>query len=114
MHPCQDDNLIVLHGYRDIEVYTKGHGKVERFMLSAEVVEKNGAVAYSGAAMLVWPRWVFHRISSSEKEGSVSINFARHYEGFDIRTNFNVYDLDTETGKYKVIRKGHLDQPDLK
>lgn len=27
------------------------------------------------------------------------------------RTNFNVYDLDTVTGEYRVVREGHLDQP---
>jgi len=27
-----------------------------------------------------------------------------------MRTNFNIYDLDTTTGKFKVIREGHLDQ----
>lgn len=38
------------------------------------------------------------------------MNFAVHYEGFDIKTNFNIYDLDTETGKFEIIRAGHLDQ----
>jgi len=27
---------------------------------------------------------------------------------------FNVYDIDMETGKHKVIREGHLDQPSSK
>jgi hypothetical protein len=38
------------------------------------------------------------------------VNFAVHYEGFDIRTNFDIFDLNTETGEFKVIRAGHLDQ----
>jgi len=113
MHPCQDDHLLVLHGYRDVEIYTKEHGRIEQFRISAQAVEKGGRVVHEGGALLVWPRWVFHRIGSSEKEGSISLNFARHHEGFDIRTNFNIYDLDTTTGKYKMIREGYLDQPDL-
>jgi len=60
--------------------------------------------------MLVWPCGVFHRIVSCPEQGSASVNFAVRYEGFNIRTNFNIYDLDTESGKYKVIREGHLDQ----
>ncbi len=60
--------------------------------------------------MLVWPCGVFHRIVSCPEQGSGSVNFAVRYEGFNIRTNFNIYDLDTESGKYKVIREGHLDQ----
>jgi hypothetical protein len=27
-----------------------------------------------------------------------------------MKTNFNIYDLDIETGKFRVIRQGHLDQ----
>ena len=111
MHPYQDDNLIVLHGTRDVDIYTPVHGKVESFVVTPHTVEKNGRVVYDGPAILVWPRYVFHRIKSCEKEGSASLNFAVHYEGFDISTNFSVYDLNTETGEYRVVREGHLDQP---
>jgi hypothetical protein len=54
---------------------------------------------------------VFHLITSDPIEGSASVNLATHYEGFDIETNFSIYDLDVDTGEYKVIRKGSLDQP---
>jgi len=47
---------------------------------------------------------------SDAETGSASLNFAVHTPGFDIRTNFSVYDLNTETGEYRVIREGHLDQ----
>jgi hypothetical protein len=109
MHPFQDDNLIVLYGSRHVEIYTQAHGKVERFTVTPHEIIKDGQVIFSGGAMLVWPTHVFHRIQSDEK-GSASLNLAVHYEGFDIRTNFNIYDLNTSTGKYKVIREGHLDQ----
>ncbi len=111
MHPHQDDNLIVLHGTRHVDIYTPAHGKIESFVVTPHAVEKGNEVVFDGAAMLVWPRGVFHRIRSSDKEGSASLNFAVHYEGFNIRTNFSVYDLDPETGEYRVIREGHLDQP---
>lgn len=39
------------------------------------------------------------------------MNFARHFDGFDISTNFNIYDLNTGTGEYSVIRLGASDQP---
>jgi len=110
MHPHQDDNLIVLHGTRRVEIYTKKHGRVENFEVSPDRILKNREVACDGPAMLVWPRGVFHRIESLD-EGSASINFAVHYEGIDIRTNFNIYDLDLETGRSRVIRKGFKDQP---
>ena len=54
---------------------------------------------------------VFHRIKSGP-EGSKSLNFAVRYEGFDIRTNFNIYDLDVDSGEYSVAREGHKDQPE--
>jgi hypothetical protein len=110
MHPHQEDNLMVLHGTRYIDIYTPAHGKVEHFSVTADSVCHGDEVCYAGAAMLVWPCGVFHRIVSCPEQGSSSVNFAVHYEGFDIKTNFNVYDLDTETGKYEVIRAGHLDQ----
>jgi hypothetical protein len=60
--------------------------------------------------MLSWPTHVFHRVLSGP-EGSAAVNLAYHHEGFDIRNNFSIYDLNTDTGDYSVIRAGHLDQP---
>lgn len=112
MHPHQDDNLIVLYGTRHVDIYTPTHGAVEHFVVTADRVEKGGRLFYDGPAMLVWPRGVFHRVESPEPTGSASLNFAMHYDGVDLRTNFNIYDLDVETGEYRVIREGHLDQPE--
>ena len=109
MHPHQDDNLIVLQGVRHVEIYTRTQGRIESFTVTPERIEHNGKPLYHGPAMLVWPRNVFHRIKSGEN-GSASINLATHYDGIDMRTNFNIYNLDIETGKFRVIREGHLDQ----
>jgi len=111
MHPCQADNLIVLHGTRYVDIYTPEHGRVESFTVSPDRVETHGRTVAEGAAILIWSRRVFHRIRSCEKAGSASLNLAVHYDGFDIRTNFNVYDLDPSTGRHTVLREGHLDQP---
>jgi hypothetical protein len=111
MHPHQDDNLIVLHGTRTVDVFTPAHGRIESFTVTPHRVEHAGRLLFDGPAMLVWPRGVFHRIQSDAHTGSASLNFATRYEGFDIRTNFSVYDLDPATGQYRVIREGHLDQP---
>jgi hypothetical protein len=109
MHPLQDDNLIVLQGTRRVEVYTGAHGRIESFAVTPERIEHNNRLLYDGPALLVWPQGVFHRIKSGEN-GSASINLATHYEGIDMRTNFNIYDLDIATGEFRVIREGHLDQ----
>ena len=109
MHPSQDDNLMVLNGFRYVDVYTKDHGKVESFEVSSNIVIHNAKIVYEGPVMLVWPKGVFHRIRSGEN-GSASINFAVRGNDFDIKTNFNIYDLNPNTGEYKVIRDGHLDQ----
>jgi len=111
MHTSQDDNLLVLHGTRHVDIYTPAHGRVESFTVTADQVMCGDRVLHEGAAMLVWPRGVFHRIISDPVEGSVSVNLATHYDGFDIETNFSIYDLDTTTGEHHVIRKGSLDQP---
>ena len=109
MHPFQDDNLIVLYGTRHVEIYRHEHGKVEKFTVTPHEIVREGEVIYKGGAMLVWPCKVFHRIQS-DAQGSASLNLAVHYEGFDIRTNFNIYQLDIATGEYGVIREGYLDQ----
>ena len=62
--------------------------------------------------MVVWPAGIFHRIISGS-EGSISINISTRTDDFDLKDNFNIYDLDTNTGEYNVIKKGIEDQPDL-
>ena len=109
MHPYQDDNLVVLHGTRLVDIYTKEHGRMENFEVSADRIVKNGQLVYDGPAMLVWPRRVFHQVESLA-EGFSALNFAVHYEGIDMRTNFNIYDLNLESGDYEVIREGFKDQ----
>lgn len=110
MHPHQADNLMVLSGERHVEIYTPKHGRIVKVDVTADKIIIDGELAYDGPGMLVWPCNVFHRIRSCQQKGSASVNFAVHYEGFNIRTNFNIYDLNTETGEYRVIREGHLDQ----
>lgn len=109
MHTAQEDNLIVLYGQRDVDIFTPEHGKIEHFTVTPDKVYHNGQLVYEGGAALVWPQNVFHRIVSGEK-GSASINLAVHNEGFDIKTNFSIYDLNTETGEYRVVREGYEDQ----
>ena len=109
MHPHQDDNLVVVHGTRLVDIYTKEHGRVENFEVTANRIIRNGKLAFDGPAMLVWPRKVFHRVESLE-EGSSAFNFAVHYKGIDMRTNFNIYDLDIKTGEFSVLRQGFEDQ----
>jgi hypothetical protein len=109
MHAHQEDNLVVLQGERHVDIYTSEHGKIENFTVTANEVYKNDELICEGSVMLVWPRGVFHRIVSA-MNGSASINLASHYEGFDIKHNFNIYDVDTGTGKCTLLREGFLDQ----
>ena len=109
MHQHQADNLIVLHGQRTVHLYTKEHGKVEEFVVQPQRIYHNGELIVEGGAVLCWPTHVFHRITSGD-HGSASINLAIHYDGFDIKNNFDIYDLNTDTGDYRVVRKGYEDQ----
>ncbi|MHC4886585.1 MAG: hypothetical protein ACYTGH_16030 [Planctomycetota bacterium] len=109
MHPCQADNLLVFQGTRHVEIFKPGFGEIQSFTVTKDRVEKNGETVYDGPAVVVWATGVFHRVETGP-EGSVSINLAVHYDGFDIDTNFNIYDLDPATGEFHVIREGHLDQ----
>ena len=108
MHPFQEDNLMVFQGTRFVEIYNLEHKRIEKFEVSPNMV-RHGDKVYDCPAMVVWPCNVFHRIVSGS-DGSASVNFAVRFDGFDIDTNFNIYDLDTATGEFKVVRKGALDQ----
>ena len=110
MHPCQADNLLVLHGTRYVDIYTHELGELVTFEATADYVKKNGALLHDGPAILVWPRGVFHRVVSDPEVGSASVNLATHYEGFDIETNFSVYDVNTMARTHRMIRSGVLDQ----
>lgn len=109
MHPHQQDNLIVLSGTRHVELYNPTHGKIEHFIVTADNIYHDDKLICSGGAMLVWPQNVFHRIVSGA-QGSISINLAVHHKGFNLKDNFSIYDVDTQTGEYTVIRAGHKDQ----
>jgi len=109
MHPYQDDNLLVLFGTRIVDLYSETHGKVVTFELTPDSIKMNGELVFEGPAILVWPCFVYHRVISGD-EGSASVNLATHYAGFNLDTNFNIYDLDQETGISKVLRKGVEDQ----
>ena len=83
------------------------------FIVTPDRVYKNDQLYCDKPAMLVWPAGVFHRIVSGPS-GSISVNFATRTPGFGFfKDNFNIYDLDTTTGLYKVIRNGSKDQPEV-
>ena len=113
MHPAQDDHLMVLAGKRYVDLYSPILGKMISFEIEADGVVCEGRTLCSAASVLVWPRGVFHRIRSDATLGSRSVNLATHYPGFDLDTNFNIYDLDLATGNYTVLRKGSEDQDPL-
>jgi hypothetical protein len=109
MHPHQEDNLVVLHGVRTVDIYTLKHQQVQSFVIEPDRIVKNGQLLYEGPAMLGWPCNVFHRIQSGAG-GSASLNFAVRMPEIDMRTNFNIYDLDTGANTFRLLRAGFLDQ----
>lgn len=112
MHPGQDDNLMVLHGTRYIDIFSPKTKDRASFIITPDKIYKNDKLYFNGPAMVVWPAGIFHRIISGS-EGSISINFATRTDKFDIKDNFNVYDLNSKTGEYKLLKDGSDDQPDL-
>lgn len=112
MHPGQADNLLVLQGTRYIDIFDPKSLTKASFIVSPDKIYKNDKLYFDGAAMVVWPAGIFHRIISGD-EGSISVNFATRSLNFNITDNFNIYNLCTETGKYQVVRDGSKDQPDF-
>lgn len=112
MHSGQDDNLLVLQGTRYIDIFEPKTLTNASFIITPDKVYKNDKLYFDGPAMVVWPAGIFHRIISGE-EGSISVNFATRTEKFDLKDNFNIYNLCTTTGEYQLLRDGSDDQPDL-
>lgn len=112
MHPGQDDNLMVVQGTRYVDIYDPKIKQKASFIVTPDKIYKNNKLYYDGPALVVWPAGIFHRIISGE-EGSISINFSTRTNDFDLKTNFNVYDLCLMTGKYNLIKDGEDDQPDF-
>lgn len=109
MHRSQEDKLVVHQGIRHVELFSQKHGKVEKFEVACDSIKHEGKVIFEGAAILGWGPLVFHRVHSPH--GSLSTNYASRTADYDGDTNFNIYQLNTETGEYKTARLGALDQP---
>ena len=86
------------------------HDRDPRFTVRPTEVLRGGERVCHGSSLLVWPAGAFHRVISDAVLGSASINLAVHHEGFDLRYEFDIYDVDVDTGTYRVIREGHEDQ----
>ena len=110
MHTHQEDNLMVLHGVRYIDLYTHEQGKIVQFTVKPNEVLLDNKSMSDDPCMLVWPCGVFHRIKSDPELGSASVNLATRYDGIDMATNFNIYDIDFEARTHRVIRRGEIDQ----
>ncbi len=119
MHTHQEDNLLVLRGTRLVELYTKENGKIETFIVTKDYVKHEGKIIHEGMSLFGWPKFVFHRVNSAE-DGSQSINYASYYgeekskKDEIMKTNFNIYSLNTITGEYLLAREGSRDQPNKK
>lgn len=113
MHPSQEDNLITLFGARIVELYHPDFEGIHTFEISADSIKYNGEIICDTPAILGWPTGVFHRNSSPYAGGSVSMNLGIQFSTFDVKHEFNIYDIDLKTGKHRVVREGFLDQPGM-
>ena len=52
MHPHQEDNLMVFHGLRMVDLYTVDHKKVEAFEVRPGELRHNGEVVHDGPCIL--------------------------------------------------------------
>tara|TARA_Y100000389_G_scaffold204089_1_gene254945 strand:+ start:12112 stop:12663 length:552 start_codon:yes stop_codon:yes gene_type:complete len=112
MHVGQDDNLMVLQGSRYVDIFDPSTKTKASFVITPDKVYKNDKLYYDGPCMIVWPSGIFHRIISG-KEGSISVNISTRTKDFDLKDNFNIYKLCTNTGNSVVIKNGNDDQPNL-
>lgn len=109
MHPNQEDHLMVLYGERSVDLFDPKTKQFVNLIVSPDKIFLNGKMLYDNACILVIKRGIFHRVTSG-KSGSSSINFAKHFENFDLNSNFHIYDLNLETCEFTIIREGFKDQ----
>ena len=76
---------MVLQGERFVDIYCPTQKRLASFQ---------GVLYCNQPAMVVWPAGIFHRIISGS-EGSISINFATRNKLFNLKDNFNIYDLNS-------------------
>ena len=112
MHTAQDDNLLVLQGERFVDIYCPKRRSLASFIVTPDKIYKNNKLYHNSPAMLVWPAGIFHRIVTG-KHGSISVNLASRRADYDADDNFNIYDLNVDSGEYVLLRDGKDDQPDL-
>lgn len=109
MHYHQKDNLLVLHGHRNVELYSRELKRKVVFKIFPDKIYRDGELLAEEGVVLSWDFNIFHRIISGD-EGSASLNFAIREDGFDVKNNFNIYKLDEESGDFVSIRDGYKDQ----
>jgi len=108
MHPHQEDNLMTIVGVRKVELFNPNTKEYGLFEVSADWIKLDNKIIFEGFGVLGWCTGIFHRNSSSE--GSVSMNLGVRFDGFNIDTEFNIYDIDMETRKVKFLQKGSIGQ----
>ncbi len=119
-HPAQIDNLFVTFGQRTVDLYKLGQGKeiltfqVDPYSIKQIYYSDNGDIEKTKTlihepAILHWESEVFHRVTTGEK-GSASVNLAIHLPEFDLKTNFNIYNIDIKNQTFQVLRQGFKDQ----
>ncbi len=109
-HKTQHDNLMVLFGSRSVELYHPSCARIFTFDVTPESIRCDCKTRGVRRALLSPKPGVAHRIIASPDAGSASFNFAVRDADFDIRHEFDIWDLDEETGKAVVIREGWRDQ----
>ena len=111
MHAHQEDNLVTISWVRHVELYHPvfSDGKIEKFEISKDYIKHNWKIICDGAWLLWWPTGVYHRNSSIKT--SSSLNLWIRFDGFDVETEFNIYNVDIANWKVSMLRKGSLDQP---
>lgn len=110
MHRGQSDHLMVLQGERLVELYCPSKKQSVCFRLTPNKIFKGETLLYEGAYILSWPPEIFHRIVT-KKGGSISVNFTTYTTDINFENNFGVYDVNTTTGSFMLIRSSVSNNP---
>eukprot|EP00727_Mastigamoeba_balamuthi_P005794 m51a1_g1834 hypothetical protein (187) ;mRNA; r:548515-549305 len=110
LHKYQQDNLLVMRGTHVAFLRRADRpGVVETFVVGPDFIERNGVRLLDGPCVLRWEPETYHQVHSGP-EGSASLNFAVRCEGFDLKHEFDIWDVHGDGSDGVVVRQSHEDQ----
>lgn len=89
----EKNNLLVLSGSRELELYCDVKKKKETLVINEDNIYRNGKLYYGSPAMISWYGCIYHRTTSG-KDGCLSINITEE--------SYSIQEIKVPHSQYKL------------